>query len=115
MFARKRHYVIACLLLLIGCHKGYDPLAERRDALLMLDTTVDSVPPTRHVVAELSKAQLDTLVSDVVTIQRQSLERVHLSGPMGIPMEAVNTVDEVSLKASQGTCRMPPLWYRCSR
>lgn len=96
--------LIGFLFVVSGCHKRYDPLGERRDALLMMDSASDTVHETRHVLAEVSKAQLDSLVQTAATLQGKQLERMHLSGPMGIPMEAVSTIDQVSLDPSQGAC-----------
>jgi hypothetical protein len=90
-------------LVLGACHKQLDPLAEQRVAVTTLQQQSAGLP-ANHVLFEVSKAQMDQLVSQIGQHEAEKNKRVFIPGPMGMPLEAVNDLQSTALTLSSGSC-----------
>ena len=94
---------LALCVLLGACHKRTDPLEAQRKALLERPMEREDVTPN-HVAIELSAGQVSGLVEKFARLEAQKNERVYMAGPMGLPMEAVNVLETVTLEYDKATC-----------
>ena len=94
---------LALCVLLGACHKRTDPLEAQRKALLERPMEREDVT-ANHVAIELSAGQVSGLVEKFARLEAEKNERVYMAGPMGLPMEAVNVLETVTLEYDKATC-----------
>ena len=95
--------MLLSLGVMAGCHHRLDPLLEKREALFLMETN-DQIPAADHVVLEMSTSELERVVNDVVEAGEKTLESIHISGPMGIPLQAKTTVNAAKVRLADGEC-----------